>query len=338
MKVAIYGIGNFGFALTKHLSETHHRVGRLAIFAYDRDARLVRHLNERRRHLVHHKTKRIRPNVTFVNNARALVDNADVIILAVASEAVVEVAQEVLRHLTRPVLLINTAKALHTKTGKPFSQVLTPMLRQGRHPATFAVLSGGTIASDLFLRQPLGIDIACRQPKQLEFLQRLFSSENLNVYVTRDVTGVEYAGAMKNVVAILAGIIHGLGFSYGSETHFITRASDEIIRFLSRNARIDPRTFSLSSQCWGNDLWMSCTGPTRNREYGILIGKGLTPAQAEARMKRARKNIEGLKTIRSFAHIAELKKYPILNGIRDIIVGQKPPMRIIRALMRSNSI
>src|SRR5690606_30568015 len=146
---------------------------------------------------------------------------------------------------------------------------------------TYAMLAGGTIATDLFHQEPLGADIACENEGALAKLAKVFESRNLFVYPTTDLTGVEYASAFKNVISVMAGITSGMGFSYGAETHIISRCAYEVERVVTGELGGSEETFRMNSQCWGNDLWMSCTGNTRNREFGILLGRGFSIDEAQ---------------------------------------------------------
>lgn len=338
MKIAIYGIGNFGFAITRHLSETHFGDKKIKIFAYDRNHELITNLQKTRKHLIHHRQQRIRSNVTFTTSMYELIRDADVVVLTVSSDGVVEVTKEVMKYFSKPTIVLNTAKALEQKTAQPFSLIVDPILKNSSYPTKFAVISGGTIASDLFQQQPLGVDIASKSTRALILLKSLFTSDNLNVYTTHDVEGVEYAGAFKNIISILAGVINGLGYSYGSETHFITRAAFEIEKLVNQIIKVDRYTFSIHSQCWGNDMWMSCTGNTRNREFGQLIGSGMTPKQALNRMKKLNKNVEGVRTIRALKHFPYIKSFPVIYAIQKIILSGANPRKVVTRLMSSNNI
>jgi glycerol-3-phosphate dehydrogenase (NAD(P)+) len=210
----------------------------------------------------------------------------------------------------------------------------------GDKPYFYSVLAGRTIASDLFSHEPLGADIACTDCNTCVKLADLFNSETLNVYATDDVKGVEYAGAFKNVIAIFAGIVSGLGLSYGSETHFISRASGNIKNLCVRKLGAQEKTFSMESQSWGNDYWMSCTGNTRNRQYGILIGRGNSPSEALEIMKKERKSVEGVNTLKVLMDVIgnDTEHYPILTAVHKIVVGEEPPREVIHELMCSNCV
>lgn len=338
MKITVFGIGNFGFAIIKHLNQNRASIGNARIVAYDINPRLINHLIKTRRHLYHHKSVTINTHVTFTNDPRDIFQDSDIIILAILSNAVIDNVQKYLSYCSKPSIILNTAKALDYTSGKSFSQIIENNKYYKKNKCSYAVISGGTIASDLFHHEPLGVDIASKSKYARNLLKKVFTSDNLNVYLTQDVLGVEYAGAFKNIISILAGLINGLGFSYGSETHFITRASNEIVRFLKKKIKFSPTTFSIHSQCWGNDLWLSCTGNTRNREFGTLIGSGMKPSAALAEMTRKHKTVEGIQTIHALEKMGISNQYPILSALNRIVLHNASPRKTIRKLMTSNKI
>lgn len=338
MKIGVYGVGNFGFAIVKHLSNSLNSNSKIELVAFDRNKKLIENLKKKRTHLYHHKTIKIKNNVTFTSNAADAFKHTDILVLAVTSSAIVEVLKSNEKYYKKNAIILNTAKALDIKSGSCYSTIVSSMLNFKRMQCKFAVLSGGTIASDLFHHEPLGVDIGCAHIPSLKKLQKIFTSDNLNVYTTTDVRGIEYAGAYKNVISILAGIVNGCGFSYGSETHLITRAAHETIKLIKTKTQIKESTFSIESQCWGNDLWLSCTGNTRNREFGVLLGKGYSTKRALDFMKKNHKTVEGVHTVQSLKKIKGLPKYPIYYGIYSIVINNKKPKQTILKLMASNSI
>lgn len=240
-----------------------------------------------------------------------MISDCDVLILSVTSDATSEVINKIKKYINKKIIIVNTAKALDNKLGRRLSEVINKELSYIDYK--YALLAGGTIAKDLFEHEPLGINVACEDKEILNDLVTLFQSDNLFVYPTTDLIGVEYASSFKNVVSILAGITNGLGFSYGAETHIISKFADEVKQLVTRKLGGRKNTFDMNSQCWGNDLWMSCTGNTRNREFGILIGKGLSFKDAFAEMKNRNKSVEGINTIKILNKIKNLENYYILN-------------------------
>jgi len=340
LKISIHGIGNFGFALLKHLSRKNEASKMFDLYAYDINKKLVNHLRETKKHLFLHKNIKISEKVFFVDKVKKLIEKIDILILAVPSQNIEEVLMNSKPFINKKLIILNTAKALHAKTGERFSNVIYNCLKDINYPFSVAMMAGGTIASDLFKHEPLGVDIASEDNEALKILKDIFTTNNLNVYTTQDIKGVEYAAAFKNVISILSGIIEGLGYSYGSQTHFISRAAGEVKKLAVEILGAEESTFSMESQCWGNDMWMSCTGNTRNREFGILLGKGYDTKKAINKMKAQNKTVEGLNTIKAIKKLIEDKAdyFPILLTLHGFVYGKKCPRKSILNLMRSNKI
>lgn len=342
IKISIFGIGNFGFAILKHLDNklVGEEKKHFSLFAYDRNVELVNNLFINRKHLLHHKDVKVSDNIVFVENIHQLVDNVDILVLAVTSIAIKEVILKVKPYIKKDLIILNTAKALDNETGKRCSEIIKDALVEIKYSYSLAMLSGGTIAEDLFNQEPLGIDIASDDDEAVKNLKNLFVADNLNVYTTSDLSGVEYASAFKNVLSIFAGMIEGLGFSYGSKTHMISRVSREIKILVVKKLGGLESTFSIESQCWGNDMWMSCTGNTRNREFGVLIGQGLKLEDALKKMSRENKTVEGVNTIMTISNIIGNDKhnFPILCSVQKIVFKNTDARIEIMNLMRSNNI
>jgi glycerol-3-phosphate dehydrogenase (NAD(P)+) len=315
-KVSIYGLGNFGYAILKHFDNKSEKD--IIINAYDRNKNLIKNLKEKRKHLFFHKSVKISNKIKFVDNVKDLMNKCDVLILAVNSDSTREVLRRIKPHIKNNLIVVNTAKALDHKTGKRLSEIIQKEFHNKNYE--YALIAGGTIAKDLFNQEPLGANLACENKKILALISNLFKKSNLVIYPTTDLKGVEYASALKNVVSILAGIIKGMNFSFGSETHIITRASSELEKIMVNTFGGRPETFASNSQCWTNDLWMSSLGNTRNKEFGVLLGKGFTVKNAISIMSKDGKTIEGLSTLKALKNIPELKKYPLMNFLYKYIV------------------
>jgi len=335
LKVAIYGIGNFGYAILKHLDK--YKSNEYEIFAYDTNLDVIKNMRSYSEHPFLHRGIKIQNKINFVDDPESLICDSDILILSVPSYATREVIENIRKNMNKKTIIVNTAKALDYQTGKRLSQIFSEQIVDKKY--YYAFFAGGTIAKDLFGHEPLGIDIASDDENVRRMLKELFESDNLKVYTTPDMVGVEFAAAFKNVIAILAGIVNGLGFSYGSETHLISRSSYEIKQLVTKTLGGTEATFNMESQCWGNDLWMSCTGNTRNREFGVLLGKGNKSNQAIDIMKQQNKTVEGLNTLRALNKLIGDKplEYPILTGIHEIVMENKEPLEVINRIMKTNS-
>jgi glycerol-3-phosphate dehydrogenase (NAD(P)+) len=330
-RVAIYGAGNFGYALLKHFDQKADPS--IEVAAYDRSDELMSHLMRHRQHLYLHPNVTLSDYVRFSESAASLVRQCDVLMLAVSSEATRTVLQAVRPHLPAGVMILNTAKALDVSTGQRLSTVVDSELRGLSY--TYALMAGGTIARDLFEHEPLGVDVASEDEATRSRLKPILESDNLSAYVTGDLLGVEYASAFKNVIAVFAGIVSGLGFSYGSETHVISRIAHAIGAICVDELGADAGTFGIGSQCWGNDMWMSCTGGSRNRELGVLIGRGATVTEAIDRMSSAHKTVEALNTLRVLDR-TPLMSVPAVRLLYSLVVEESIDLHQVRSELLSS--
>jgi len=340
LKISIYGIGNFGFALLKHLSSKKDFGVNFSISAYDENEKLMGYLQKNRTHLLHHKDIKISNQITLSENPQGLINDTDIIILAVTSDSLPQIAKKIKRYANKKIIIVNTAKALDPKTGMRPSKIICRHLPAESY-SSIAMLAGGTVAGDLLFDSPLGVDIAATHRSDLARLKNIFESDNLHVYTSLDITGVEYAATLKSVVAILAGIARGLQFTYGAQTYLISRAAGEVENLVVKKLGGKKSTFSMKNQSWGNDLWMSCTTNTRNRQFGILIGKGYSAKSALQKMRRRNQTVEGINTVEALSKILarETGAFPILGSACKIILNTSPPREtLLYSLMSSRNI
>jgi glycerol-3-phosphate dehydrogenase (NAD(P)+) len=311
MKIGIVGTGMFGFALARYLGNKYLGDAKIKILTYDSNKELIEHLNKHRCHTYHFMNKKLPPNITFATDVGEIKD-----------------------YLKDGAIILNTAKALEIGTSKIFSEVIKEEITSTSINYSIAKLSGGTFAVDLVNDVPLGADIACENHSTLKILQEIFHGTTLRIYGNTDLIGVEYAGAFKNVIAIFTGIINGLGLPYGSETHMISRAAKEA-KEIAVALGAKTHTFSMESQCWGNDLWMSCTGQSRNREFGKLIGNGLSPGEALEKMEAGHKLVEGYYTTGAIPKLCKKANInaQIFNEIHKIVYEEKDARKSIEYLM-----
>lgn len=334
--VLVYGLGHFGYALLKHLDR--HRSADYRIAAYDRDPAVMRRLRGYRQHTRINPTHYISSAIILPENVEEVFADVSIVVLAVTSQSIPEVMAyfNTLPKPRRNLLLINSAKALDAQSGERLEKVIGRALKLPHH---YAYLAGGTIAADLYDSYPLGATIASTNRLAVRQAQRLLAAPTFRLYPTSDVAGTEYCAAFKNVISIFAGLVSGLGWPYGSETYFISRFSREVERFVTKELKGRPTTFGMDSQCWGNDLWMSCTGKTRNREFGVLLGRGGSAKQARARMAQGKKTVEGLTTVCVLPKLCrDYSPYPFLSAMIAIIVSGEKPATVIGRLMENPAI
>lgn len=316
MKIAIYGLGQFGYALLKHLDSALAQD--YEICGYDSAIKVTESLASSREHPFLFKGHKISKKITILYTPETLLKNADVVIVAVPSHLTRAILPNFTKYAKDRLIVMNTAKALDFETGKRLSVLFNESIKNIN--LRYASFAGGTIARDLFNNELLGAVIASSEKETAKTLKNILQSDKLRLQTSDDLAGVEYASAFKNTISILTGIIHGKGFSYGSETFIISKAAAEIEHLILQELGGKNETFSVGSTCWGNDMFMSATGNTRNREFGILIGKGMKPQQALELMESEMKTVEGIKTLEAINKITNISKYPLLNYLYSVII------------------
>jgi len=194
----------------------------------------------------------------------------------------------------------------------------------------FACLAGPSFATEVSRKFPTAVSVACKDPSHGEKVQRLFSTGFFRVYLSSDVVGTQLGGALKNVIAIAAGVSDGLNFGHNARAALITRGLAEITR-LGVQMGSNPHTFA--GLAGMGDLVLTCTGDlSRNRTVGLQVGKGKTVHEITARTNMV---AEGIKTAKSAYQLSKRENVsmPIVQQVYEILYENKDPQQAVRELM-----
>ncbi|HKB69315.1 MAG TPA: NAD(P)H-dependent glycerol-3-phosphate dehydrogenase [Thermoanaerobaculia bacterium] len=319
MKVCVVGAGSWGTALAIHAG----RAG-LETVLWARDPRVVDAIARGRRHPKRHPDAELPSNVRGTADAREAA-RADLVVLAVPSPALPG-ALEAIGPVPGGVRFLSAIKGFEVETGRRVSEVVASL-----HPrCAFAVLSGPTFADGVVRGDPTAAVVASSDPLTAETIQRELSSESFRLYQSDDVVGVELAGGLKNVVAIAAGIVVGLGLGPNTTAALMTRGLAEITRLvLARGGREK----TLSGLAGVGDLMLTCTGPqSRNRRVGERIGRGESPAEA---MAAVAETAEGTRACLAASRMAAESgiEMPINEAVRRVLYEGLSPREAVRELM-----
>ncbi len=260
------------------------------------------------------------------DDARALA-GAELVVSAVPCQFMRNIWQRLKPHLPAGVPVVSATKGIENKTLSRPTEILSQILGNA-HP--LAVLSGPTIADELARKLPASATVACTDSELARRIQQTFTTSMFRVYTNDDVIGVELAGAMKNVIAIAAGIIDGIGAGDNAKAALLSRGLAEIER-LGVALGAKDKTFSGLSGL--GDLVTTCVSPKgRNRSFGERIGKGATAQQALASTQSV---VEGAATCDSVLGLASRCKVemPITEAVYAIIHGQKSVQQALAELM-----
>ncbi|MFN6992490.1 MAG: NAD(P)H-dependent glycerol-3-phosphate dehydrogenase, partial [Fervidobacterium sp.] len=221
----------------------------------------------------------------------------------------------------KPEVILNLSKGMEIKTGKRISEIVKEIVG-----CEYAVLSGPSHAEEVALKLPTAVVVA---GKNADLFQKEFSNEYFRVYLHNDVVGIELAGALKNIIAIAAGIVDGLGGWDNAKAALITRGLYEITKFAT-SFGADPITFmGLAGM---GDLIVTCNSRhSRNRRYGEMLAKGFDPAHL---LEASKEVVEGAYTckavIENYDNNVDL---PIIREVYEVIYNKKNPVESIKSLM-----
>ena len=263
------------------------------------------------------------------DDAKIMVDT-DLIVSAVPCQFMRGVWTRLAGHAPNGVPIVSVAKGIENETLLRPTEILAEVLGQ---PARLAVLSGPTIADELARKLPATACVACDDETRAKTIQHTFSDDVpwLRVYTNPDVLGVELAGAMKNVIAIAAGLIDGTKLGDNAKAALLTRGLTEITRLgVAMGAK--PETFAGLAGL--GDLVTTCISPTgRNRSFGERIGKGQSVGQARDATESV---VEGIATCESVVALAERYEVemPITQAIYEVIFKKKPLKQAVADLMQ----
>jgi glycerol-3-phosphate dehydrogenase (NAD(P)+) len=321
MKAAVLGGGSWGTALAAHLLTAGHSV-RL----WMRDEGLARRIAEQ------HQNPRYLPGMTLPRELEATADlahaveGAELITVALPSTACREGYRRLAPLAAPGAALLSATKGLDVGTLQRMSEVA--LEEAGGHPV--AVISGPSFAAEVAAGQPTAVVVASADLAVAERLQRAISTPRFRAYSSDDLVGVELAGALKNIIAIAAGILDGLGLGHNTLAALITRGLAEMARLsVACGARAD----TLAGLAGLGDLVLTCTGAlSRNRHVGQALGRGLTLDQALAETAMV---AEGVRTTPAACALAARRgvDMPIAAQMDEVLRQGKPAREALEELM-----
>jgi glycerol-3-phosphate dehydrogenase (NAD(P)+) len=320
--IAVLGAGGWGTALAVHLVRTGHEA-----WLWGRDTTLITDLRARRANAVY------LPDITFPAALKVTSDlaealaGANVIVAAVPSHGMREVLRRAAPFVRSGAIVVSAAKGLEQDTLFRPSEIVQQELGAN---ARVGVLSGPSFASEMARELPTAVCIASSDPHVVEKVQADFRAPYFRLYGTSDVVGVEIGGALKNVIAIAAGVAEGLGLGHNAQAGLITRGLAEIARLA---CAAGGQRETLAGLTGLGDLVLTCTGAlSRNRHVGIELARGRSLADVLASMKMV---AEGVRTTE--AALALGARYgvelPIAAQVAHLLAGRKDARTALYDLM-----
>jgi glycerol-3-phosphate dehydrogenase (NAD(P)+) len=325
-RIAILGGGSWGTALAIVLSRAH-KAHEISLWVRNTAlAESIRGGRENKLYLPGHKLPQ---TVEVTHSAAAALENAGLVIGAMPSAHARDVYRRILPHLVRGSAILSATKGLEPATHERMSEVIE-QLTSPEFPPRVAVLSGPSFAAEAAAGQPTAVVLASSDSALANELQEEFASPNFRLYTNDDVLGVELAGAMKNVMAIAAGVCQGLGLSSNPLAALITRGLAEMTRLaVAQGAR--PET--LSGLAGLGDLVLTCTGSlSRNRHVGVELGKGRSLAEILKDMKMVAEGVGTAPALLALARETGIE-LPITEQVDAILHQGRSSREAIRSIM-----
>lgn len=298
-KVAILGAGSWGTALSLVLARKGEQV-----CLWGRNQEKLAQIETLRENLPYLPGVLLPESVEVTANLEVALQDTKYIVLAVPSRRVRSICQMISGEISKDTIIINAAKGFELETLKRMSEVITEELKS-KSPS-LAVISGPSHAEEVGRHIPTALVVGSEDKKIAEEVQNLFISPEFRVYTNSDLVGIEYGGALKNVIALGVGITTGIGFGDNAKAALITRGITEIAR-LGVAAGANPLTFAGLSGI--GDLVVTCASEhSRNRRAGIQIGKGVP---LEHVLQQINMVVEGVPATRATCQLARKYKVPM---------------------------
>ncbi|MBU5638779.1 NAD(P)H-dependent glycerol-3-phosphate dehydrogenase [Geomonas sp. Red69] len=326
-KVAVIGAGSWGTTLADLLAKKGHEV---TLWAYESE--LVLTMRETRENDLFLPGIKLHERLAFTNDLEEAYRGCTMVLCVVPSQLVRRVITGSLPFIPSEAVIVSASKGIEVDTLATVSEIYQEILPPEMY-ARFAALSGPSFAREVAQEMPTAVAAAAATDEVARRVQEAFTTSFFRVYRNSDVVGVELGGAIKNVIAIAAGISDGLGFGSNTRAALITRGLAEMTRLgLAMGAQ--PATFA--GLAGMGDLVLTCTGDlSRNRSVGIQIGQGrrLDEILGEMRMVA-----EGVKTTESAYNLAKKLgvEMPIIEKMYQMLYQNKPAREAVLELMTRN--
>ncbi len=322
MNCAIIGAGGWGTALARLLAHKGHTVylwARHPQFAQELDT-----LRENKKYLP--GVALPREHLTITSDLARAVEKADIVLVAVPSFAVRQIAQKLRATRAQPQAWINLAKGLERDSLLTMSAVL----KQELHTENIFTLSGPSHAEEVGRDCPTSVVLAGTDLALGERLQRALITERFRIYLSDDLLGVEYGGAVKNVIALAAGILDGLGYGDNAKGALIARGLAEMVRLGVHLGARRETFFGLSGV---GDLVATCTSEhSRNRWVGYRLGQGESLEKILASMAMVAEGVYATQAVRALAHQHHVE-VPITEAVYAVLYQGANPLDQLNALM-----
>lgn len=320
MVISIIGGGSFGTSLAILLAEKGN-----SVYIYDIDQSVVDDININRRNDKYIKDLNIPKNIIAYNNVEDALRDVEYVILAVPSHIIRTVSRSLRGKISENITVISIAKGLEKDRNLRLSEVITEEITN-----PVVILSGPSHAEEVAFKIPTTVVVSSLDMDCAKKVQNLFTTPEFRVYTNDDLIGVEIGGAVKNVIALAAGICDGIGYGDNSKAALMTRGMAEIVRM---GSRLGGKTETFLGLTGIGDLIVTCGSlHSRNRKAGYLIGKGSTVDEA---IKEVGMVVEGIKACEAFYELKEKMEVemPIIDTVYKVLFKGLNPNTGVKQLL-----
>lgn len=325
MKTAVIGAGSWGTALAIVLADAGHEVG---IWARETD--IVSSINKKQVNPTYLKSVALPSQITAYTSLAECCRGAKLVIMATPSHAMRTVATKTADSLDSDAVVVSVAKGIELDGFNRMSNVLKEAL-DGVIPAgQIGVLSGPTHAEEVALRKPAAIVASSQERQTSVFIQNSLITPMLRVYINSDITGVEIAGSVKNIMAIATGIIDGAELGDNAAAGLITRSLAEIKRF---GINLGAKEETFNGLAGIGDLVVTCTSRhSRNRYVGYEIGRGKKLSDVIEKMDMVAEGVKTTKSVREWGQSLGIDM-PITESVYQVLFEDVKPQQAVYDLM-----
>lgn len=323
-RIGVIGAGAWGTALAKHLAEKGIRT---TVWAYERE--VVESIVSKRENRLFLPGVRLPQSLLATNVLMETVEDCDALLFVVPSHVARLVLQQLAPLLARSIPIVSATKGVEENTLKLMTEVMQEVLPPAVHDRLM-VLSGPSFAAEVGQGQPTALCLAGQDERLVAPCQAAFISPTMRIYADSDVIGVQLGGALKNVMALAAGVVDGLDLGHNARAALVTRGLAEMVR-LGIAMGADPRTFYGLSGV--GDLVLTCTGAlSRNYTVGVRLGKG---EKLETILGSMHAVAEGVRTARAASGLALRYgvEMPIVREIQAVLFEGKSCRKAVSDLM-----
>jgi glycerol-3-phosphate dehydrogenase (NAD(P)+) len=323
-RAAVIGAGSWGTALANLLAKRGHET---VLWAYE--APVAEGITRDHRNPIYLSEIELSPALACTTDLEAALRGAELVVSVSPAQVTRGVLRAAAPHISDTALLVSASKGIEVETLATMDEVIAEELA-GPVASSAVYLSGPSFALEVGQEQPTAVTVSSRDARAAERAQEYFQTPYFRVYTHGDVRGVELGGALKNVVAIAAGVVDGLGFGHNTRAALITRGLAEITR-LGVTLGAEPATFA--GLAGVGDLILTCTGAlSRNRSVGYELGQGRSLDEILGGMQMV---AEGVQTARSARRLAERAgvEMPIVEAVHALLFEGLPAAEAVAMLM-----